>query len=136
MIYTASLACVSENVYYDCEFHLHMSRYPQHSWSVILQQAWNLCSKDWLTYSSFSKKPKHKVKDVCKHFNKGKCHSGASSCRYKHRCLNCGKFGHGSHICKRKSDRTENLNSALTPAVQETQRMPAANGNGHPAPQQ
>ena len=109
VIHTASLTYVWENVYlYDREFRLHISRHPQRSWSVILQQAWNLCLKDRLKFSNFQDKPKHKLKEACLRFNKGKCHSGMS-CRYEHKCLNCGKFGHGEHICRRKSgqNRTE-----------------------------
>ena len=41
-------------------------------------------------------------KETCKRFNKGKCTSGLS-CRYEHKCLNCGKFGHGAHICRKKN---------------------------------
>ena len=25
-----------------------------------------------------------------------------SACQYEHRCLNCGKFRHGEHICQKK----------------------------------
>ena len=103
VIHTASLTNTWENVYYyDREFRLHTSRYPQRSWSVILQQAWNLRLKDRISFNNYKDKGKNKVKEACKRFNKGKCHSGMA-CRYERKCLNCGKFGHGAHICRRKS---------------------------------
>ena len=123
VIHTASLTYVWENVYYyDREFHIHMSRHPQQSWSVILQQAWNLRLKDRLRFDSFGDQGRSpKSKEICKRFNKGKCHSG-SSCRYDHRCLNCGKFGHGAHICRKKSQQYGS-------PVKHTDR-PAAEGQG------
>ena len=39
--------------------------------------------------------------DACKRFNKGLCTTGRA-CHYDHRCLECGKFGHGAHICSTK----------------------------------
>ena len=102
VIHMASQTYSWDNMYYyDREFHIHMSRHPQHSWAVILQQAWNLHLKDKIKYETFGEKGRSKSKEVCKRFNKGKCHSG-SACRYEHQCLNCGKFGHGEHICCKK----------------------------------
>ena len=47
VIYSASLTYVWDNVYkYDREFRMHISNYPQRSWSVILQQAWSMYLKD------------------------------------------------------------------------------------------
>ena len=46
-------------------------------------------------------------KDVCKRFNKGLCTAGMG-CRYEHRCLECGKFGHGEHICCKKLAKGSN----------------------------
>ena len=116
VIHTASLTYTWENVYYyDREFRIHMSRHPQRSWAVILQQAWNLRLKDRLKFENFGDRGKahHKSKEICKRYNRGKCHSG-SACRYEHRCLNCGKFGHGEHICRKK---LENLHlSPVRPA--------------------
>ena len=43
----AALSFVWDNVYqYDKEFRMHISKFPQRSWSVILQQAWLMCLKD------------------------------------------------------------------------------------------
>ena len=84
VIDTASLSYTWENVYYyDREFRIHMSRHLQRNWSVILQQAWNLRLKDKLKFDNFADKAWGKSKEICKRFNKGKCHSG-SSCRYEH----------------------------------------------------
>ena len=55
VIHTASLSYVWDNVYlYDKEFRLHLSQHPSRSWSVILQQAWNLRLKDKLKHESFA----------------------------------------------------------------------------------
>ena len=105
VIHTASLSYIWDNVYYyNREFCMHMSRHPQRSWSMILQQAWNLRLK----FDNFSDRGKCKSKEICKRFNKGKCHSG-SACHYEHRCLCCGKFGHGEHICRKHNSGTSHI---------------------------
>ena len=49
IICTAASVYVWENVYtYDREFHMHMSNFPQRSWTLILQQAWTMFLKDRL----------------------------------------------------------------------------------------
>ena len=46
-IYTAAQNFSWENVYaYEKEFRIHISNFPQRSWSVILQQGWTMCLKD------------------------------------------------------------------------------------------
>ena len=99
-----------DNVYtYDKEFRLHMSRYPNRSWAAILQQAWTIYLKDRLRndghnfHGSGGMPSNKRKKDACKRFNKGLCTAGLS-CKYDHQCLGCGKFGHGAHICRRKSN--------------------------------
>ena len=89
---------------YEKEFRLHISRHPQRSWVIILQQVWNLklCEKLRHDHNNDSK-GKFKSKEICKRFNRGKCPNGMS-CKYEHRCLNCGKFGHGEHICRAKNN--------------------------------
>ena len=107
IICTAVSSYMWDNVYmYDREFRMHMGCYPGCNWSVILQQAWTMVLKDRIRYHDQYKagnqhagKPK---KEICKCFNKGLCTAGLS-CKYDHRCLECGKFGHGAHICRRKS---------------------------------
>ena len=55
IIFTASTSYIWENVYmYDKEFRAHMSRFPGHSWAIILQQAWSMCMKDKAGSSSHS----------------------------------------------------------------------------------
>ena len=105
VIYTASMAYHWDNVYlYDKEFRLHMCKHPQRNWSIILQQAWNLRLKDKLRFESHSgDKAKTKSNDICKRFNR-KCNLG-SGCRFVHKCFGCGKFGHGVHICRHKSNQ-------------------------------
>ena len=111
VIHTASLTYVWENVYfYDKEFHIQILRHPQRSWAIILQQVWNLRLKDKLKHDSFTDRGHQKSKEICKRFNRGKCHNGMS-CHYKHRCLNCGKFGHSGHICRHKKQDLDRYNS-------------------------
>ena len=100
-IHTASTSYAWENVYaYDREFRNHIARHPYRSWVIILQQALTMLLKDRVVKSNnpFSKGNGNKYKkEICKRFNKGKCHLGLS-CKYKHRCKvpKCGKFGHGA----------------------------------------
>ena len=106
VIFTAANTYSWDNVYtYDKEFRIHMSRFPNRNWSMILQQAWTLYLKDWIRYgdrnqNGYSGGNKRK-KEACKRFNKSLCTAGLS-CKYDHRCLECGKFGHGAHICRRR----------------------------------
>ena len=114
MIFTASQSYIWDNVYqYDREFRMHISKYPERSWAIILQQAWTMYLKNKISVNSHfdysnrqggftpgSGTPKSK-KDVCKRFNKGLCSRGRG-CRYVHHCLECSKFGHGAHICRRR----------------------------------
>ena len=108
-IHMASTSYSWDNVYlYDKEFRYHISRHPYHSWSVILQQAWTMLLKDRIKYDNNYQRNGQRSsgkgyggnKEICKHFNRGKCTFGLS-CRYDHRCAmpKCGKFGHGAHIC-------------------------------------
>ena len=53
-------------------------------------------------YRNTSAMGKNGKKDGCLRFNKGKCTAGMG-CHYEHRCLHCGKFGHGEHICRKKA---------------------------------
>ena len=112
VIHTAAMTYSWSNVYaYDIDFRLHMSRHPQRSWSVILQQAWNLCLKDRNDHerrSSFSSaSTPGKRRDICFRYNAGKCTYG-SRCKFDHRCGICGKHGHGAHNCKRASIDKDN----------------------------
>ena len=47
IIHTAALSYTWENVYlHDRDFRLHLSRFPNRSWAVILQQSWTMRLKD------------------------------------------------------------------------------------------
>ena len=106
IICTAAASYIWENVYaYDKEFRMHLSKYPDHSWGVILQQAWMMILKDHVKFhgnevGKNNRQNGKRKKEICKRFNKGLCTAGLS-CKYDHRCLECGKFGHGVHICRR-----------------------------------
>ena len=107
VIYTALLSYSWDNVYkYDRLFHLHMEQNPTRQWSIILQQAWSLCLKDrlagvqyWVQQGETSKSSDCEGKP-CYRFNRGKCTYGVN-CKFEHKCLACGKFGHGTHNCRR-----------------------------------
>ena len=107
IIFTASLSYVWDNVYtYDREFRAHMAVYPDRSWAIILQQAWSMYLKDRINSSNFNQNRSGNFhskgkKEACKHFNKGLCTAGRN-CKYDHHCLECGKFGHGAHICRKR----------------------------------
>ena len=111
-IHTAFMTYAWDNVYaYDKEFRRHISKHPYRSWNVILQQAWTMLLKDRISrneniFQRGAATPNQRGNDrtggrreICKRFNRGKCHFGLS-CKYEHRCAipKCGKFGHGAHI--------------------------------------
>ena len=120
IIHHISSTYVWENVYaYDKEFHLHISKHPERSWAVILQQAWSMRLKDRLggaaiasvnngliNYSAKASNShgqdssKEKSNDYCRRYNKGYCKFGAS-CRFEHRCSYCNKFGHTILQCRK-----------------------------------
>ena len=114
-IHSASLSFTWENVYaYDRDFRMHISRHPERSWGVILQQAWTMRLRDRVSYGkkfstnnggsgSNRRSGEGRNGNVCYKFNKGKCTYGFN-CKFDHKCLICGKFGHGAHNC-RKADR-------------------------------
>ena len=120
-IHAASTSYIWENVYsYDKEFRHHIGRHPQRPWNVILQQAWTMLLKDrvWNENSYFHKgkmqgKNKHD-REPCRRYNRGRCSFGLS-CHYDHRCSvkECGKFGHGAHVCrlKKKAEESNQTNS-------------------------
>ena len=103
VIHTASGTFTWDNVYtYDKEFRMHLSNYPQLSWAVILQQALSMYLKDRIFRDhnqSGGNQFRQKSNETCRRYNKGKCPNGAS-CKYVHKCEECGKFGHSAHICR------------------------------------
>ena len=118
LIHTASLSYIWDNIYsYDKDFRLHLAQFPNRSWSIILQQAWAIHLKDRLKQSdNFRNGRNHHSRsnsgnddNICKRFNKGRCSFGVS-CRYKHRCKYCKKYGHGIHNCRKlKADKANGL---------------------------
>ena len=121
IIYTGALTYIWDNVYlFDREFWLHISKFPQRSWALILQQAWSMCLKDKVKSgenANFSRNSGKvtKIKEPCKRYNKGKCTFG-SSCKDEHRCAvkKCSKFGHGAHICHLRENRDEGSSSSTS----------------------
>ena len=105
IIHTASLTFTWENVYlYDRDFRLHISRYPQRSWTIILQQAWTMHLKERNHLESnrakFDRKSQKSSRDVCWCYTKGRCSYGAK-CKFEHKCGICNKFGHGASSCRK-----------------------------------
>ena len=107
-IQTASMAYNWNNVYeYDKEFCYHISRHPQRSWNVILQQAWTMILKDRIRSDQGPQKGGNgdkvnkRDREPCRRFNRGKCTFGLS-CHFDHCCSvpECGKFGHSAHVCR------------------------------------
>ena len=117
MIHTFSLQYVWDNVYdYDKDFRIHMHRYPDRNWSVILQQAWMMRLQEKLGSSSASRglnsnQGSHKKNsDACRRYNRGKCTFG-NSCKYDHKCQYCNHFGHPISSCRKlAAERTEKVN--------------------------
>ena len=111
IIYSASLTFVWENVYlYDQDFRIHISQFPDRSWGVILQHAWNLRLHERLTFNSMNgNKSGSKKRDVCWRFNRGKCSYG-QGCKFGHKCALCQKYGHGASNCRRGRNSTGGYN--------------------------
>ena len=115
VIHTASQTYMWDNVYtYDKDFGIHISQFPDRTWAVILQQAYALRLKDKFRSNEGSygnKNNNNPKKEVCRLFQQGKCNYGVT-CKYQHRCDICNKFGHGAHICRKRSgDYREPANS-------------------------
>ena len=122
IIHTIALTFAWDNVYaYDKEFCMHISKHPERSWSIILQQAWSMKLKDRLVRqehhqhsfnSSSNNNYTHhsngqqaqpsptggKSADACHRFNRGRCKFGPKY-HYDHKCSYCGKFGHSVLNC-------------------------------------
>ena len=130
VIFSASQSFVWENVYqYDKELRLHLSNYSHRSWGVILQQAWSMCLKDRVHSEDNPRNHQGKYKrEAFKRYNKEICTAG-SSCKYDHRCTvpDCGKFGHGAHICRKRKQQNVNSN----PQSNKTQGGDCAHSHNH-----
>ena len=112
--HTAALLYTWDNVYlYDRDFRFHLSRYPNRSWAVILQQAWTMRLKDLNKHDNGNQDSQGKGqgkfkgrKDVCWQYNAGHC-SYETRCKFEHRCAICNKYGHGAHNCRRANGYEE-----------------------------
>ena len=121
MVHSASTSFVWDNMYqYDKDFRMHMERHPQRSCSLILQQAWLFRLRDrhgtrgesTTSHSNnHANNNKYGKKEPCWRYNQGHCTYG-NKCKFEHKCVVCGKFGHGAFNCGKanyKSDkRTSN----------------------------
>ena len=100
------------NVYsYDKDFRIHMSKNPQRSWGIILQQSWSLRLREKLitdiSYRNSSVGngengafgPRGKTGEICRRFNRGRCNFGAN-CMFEHKCSYCLKYGHYVLNCR------------------------------------
>ena len=114
IIHHAAQIFVWDNVYaYDIDFRLHLSRHTEHSWGIILQQAWSMRLQDRLykqnqignnnvslVTNTSSNQVANFKKKICWPYQVGECHFGFS-CKFEHRCRICCKLGHGGHICRK-----------------------------------
>ena len=108
---------------YDKEFRMHLGAFPDRSWAIILQQTWSMYLKDRVNFNnnqnrSWNRSAKGGKKEVCRRYNKGLCTS-RRNCNYEHKCLECGKFGHGAHICHKKSQNANNSTSSQAAGTKE-----------------
>ena len=122
-MHTAASSYVWENVdSYDKEFQHHVSRHPARAWNIILQQAWTMILKDRIrTDHNQAQKGGRGKKEICKHFNKGRCSYGLA-CIFDHCCAvpDCGKYGHGAHNCRLRKDKADR--SSNSKPTQETSK--------------
>ena len=141
IIHSISLTYIWENVYsYDKEFRIHLSKHPQQSWAVILQQTWSMRLRDRLTGSAFNNfassggavtgsDTRNKSNEPCKQYNRGRCSFGPN-CKYEHKCSYCGKFGHGIVTCRRLQRDKEKKNSTRKDRDANTNdHQPSGSGN-------
>ena len=101
-----------DSVYaYDHEFRIHMSKYPNRNWGIILQQAWTLKMKRSYTRGNGNNGhggstsrdngtgSRSSRRNICWKFNQGRCTYGIS-CKFEHKCAICNKWGHRAVNCR------------------------------------
>ena len=120
---------------------MHLERHPNRSWGLILQQAWSFCLKDQIRVGAtqdtqFSNQGLNKKnRDPCYHYNKGRCNFG-DKCKFDHRCVICGKFGHGAFNCRRgmggggRENNNNKSDSKFQQGNHQGSRKDGQNGNG------
>ena len=126
VINTAAVSYAWENVYfYDSTFRQLMSERPNRSWSKIFTQLWNLAMCDHLpknvNHNAFTPRSDRYAGPAsnnnngnvswrdkcCWRYNRGnKCRKW--SCRFDHRCSNCGAWSHGKNSCNKRGDNRDN----------------------------
>ena len=121
LIYSATQNYLWDNVYtYDMDFRIHMSNHPDRNWAIILQQTWSFRLKDKLTHfkaslggSSPAAGPSSSTKSckICFKFNQG-IYQYDQHCKFDHKCVICGKFGHGAINCRRANNGGHNVGGA------------------------
>ena len=92
-----------------------MAKNPQRNWGVLYHNGWMIKLKEHLVRrdavsqpNAVGKSAKSVKMKVCWRYNKNKGNCG-SSCRFKHRCLKCGKMGHPGLNChKNAKEKVEN----------------------------
>ena len=135
VIHTISSTYSWENVYqYNKDFRIHMSCNPECSWSIILQQAWSLRLKDKINHNdahSPTGTTHERVGEPCQRYNQGWCLFGAS-CKYKHKCSYCFKFGHSILTCRKLIvDRERNRSAGGHQQHGRKDMTHHSPGNGH-----
>ena len=91
---------------------MHISKYPERSWSVILQQAWTMRLRDRNSNSGGGSSRgngagsfgglQQRNRNICYKYNRGRCTYGFN-CKFDHKCAICGKWGHGAYNCRKGS---------------------------------
>ena len=105
IIHAASQTYIWENVYsYDKAFRIHISEYPDRTWSIILHQAYTTKLKEKLrgNEQNYFARKNTRNNSPCRRFQRGKWNFGIN-CKYEHRCTICNKYGHGAHLCRKRS---------------------------------
>ncbi len=107
---------------YDVQFRHRMERDPTRSWATIDGQLWlqlmlptQRPSRETGTFGSTTSKSQVQVRDVqlCWDFNTNGCFR--STCRFAHKCNNCGIMNHGARSCFRGPRNNKPTSSTPAP---------------------
>ena len=121
-IHLASISYIWDNVYaYDIDFRIHMSKYPERNWGIILSVSWQTRLKEKITSLKTvvgsanpvngsgcdgNSNSNSRTKKNCWKYNRGKCSYGFS-CKFEHHCGICNRYGHGAHNCRKGKNGAE-----------------------------